>query len=385
MSGDLSENKYKVKADGLYQHNQNSYSKFTPQEIILFLEPNTNLSIICNIRVNSASKYHINIKNGNITLSYIKDGKDISIEINAPTQPVFYDRKIEKYYIKQLAQLLGINALGVIPQNYCNYFSMNLQCKFCEIVCSFVKTKIFDRALKPLHLVADSIKLALELDKSIKYLVITSGNFTQSNNECAQYYIDLLKLIKKELKNHDVYVYASLVPPKDRNLVREMKNVGYNAIAYNLEAWNEDNFKAISPGKATFIMGGLKSALREAVNIFGKGNVFSNTIYGIQSLQGIDGKTYNADRENKLLYECDYGHLELGVIPLHTIYHTIGCNKIGNIQLDLNSLKEFFNQYGMIMNQSDLIPPDREGVLFDLGSISNHPYNDVFILHKYYE
>ena len=87
---------------------------------------------------------------------------------------------------------------------------------------------------------------------------------------------------------------ACVGAPSDLSVIEKYKEAGYQHIATNLEVWDENYFKTICPGKEE-LCGGRKNwidTLKHEVEVFGKGNVRSVLVAGIEPkeslLEGIE-------------------------------------------------------------------------------------------------
>jgi hypothetical protein len=70
------------------------------------------------------------------------------------------------------------------------------------------------------------------------------------------------------------------------------------------------------------------------------------------------------------------------VLPLFTVYHYGGLNSIGRIDLDHHRFLEFAREHGRLVHDSHLVPSTRNAMIYGLGSIPNHFYNDLYYVAK---
>ncbi|MCK9293380.1 radical SAM protein [archaeon] len=357
---------FKKKVDALYSHTPYNYDKI-PQEIILYHDENTKLPIVCNIRFNKKSPYRVFLKDNILLLKY-----EDNLYIIEPTRiGNLYD-----YQFSESIQILGVNLAGIVLSNYCHFVHDNKKCRFCEIDsnCFNVKAKSRVEILKHFK--------KIKTKKDIKYLSITSGNFNKDYDKMLVFFIDFIKEIK--FINKDIKILLSLMPPSDDELLIKLKNVGCDMVAFNIEMLERKRFEKMVPGKNLLGYDLYVEKLKKAKSIFGAGNVYSNFVYGVQSLIKNRGDTFNGKEENDISLKGVKFLLKNGIIPLYTVYHTNGTNEIGDININIEKLINFSLDYGRLVLKSNLVDKDKKGVLFDLGSISNHVYNDAYILNKYY-
>ena len=71
------------------------------------------------------------------------------------------------------------------------------------------------------------------------------------------------------------------------------------------------------------------------------------------------------------------------IIPVVTIYHYGGFNRVGNINLSSSHTFDFFKTMGKKIFSSNLIPQNNDAIIFSNLSLSNTLYNESFMLAKY--
>jgi len=88
---------------------------------------------------------------------------------------------------------------------------------------------------------------------------------------------------------------AVIGAPADLSILEKYKEAGYSDISHNLEVWDKNLFALIVPGKSKR-NGGWEHWLRSlerSVEIFGRGNVHSNFVGGLDPKDGfIEGIEY---------------------------------------------------------------------------------------------
>jgi hypothetical protein len=299
------------------------------------------------------------------------------LEVQPLLEPEFYSQKYDEVEFWNYAQLMGEDLVGLVTKNSCHYFGIKKECTFCEIVPAFIQSdkKNYKKSNEILSTVLNS---TLE-DSVIKNVLLTSGN-AQNNNDVFIDYLSIIEKSKSQILRRNIYVLGLLMPPDDFSFINRLGEGGFSGVSFNLEVWGDEQFRIITPGKSDYGKAKIIEALKYAKDVFGVGNVYSNLIYGIQSLKN---GSYNPEVENNICLLATRELLKIGIVPLFTIYHTTDKNKIGKVNLDQNFCIDFFKKYAQLVLESNVIPSTRNSILFNLSSVTNHPYNDYFYLKKY--
>ena len=95
------------------------------------------------------------------------------------------------------------------------------------------------------------------------------------------------------------------------------RNAGADSCCYNLETWDAETFRAVCPGKATYV--GRErwiEALTGAVEVFGRGNVASAFVAGVELLPPAPGMS--PDRMIESIVEGSTFLLDRGIMPLYS-------------------------------------------------------------------
>ena len=362
----------------LYAHSDESSSRSIPDDILIG-GPTSNC--IVRIRFNSNSHLKIIQKYEEYFIHDSKKGREQLISfISAPQSS---QNLIKGHTLGSICSYLGIDLLGLIPSNYCFYFKNEKQCKFCEIIDTFKEKLEYRKAFKDLEIIENSVINALNIDSHLKFLAVTSGNL-KTYDFTAQYFCE----IGKALSHHPTFrklkqVLATLMPPDDFSLIPKIKETGFNKIYFALEVFEKNHFARVCPGKNEYGYERLLEALEFAIEIFGAGNVYTNFVYGIQSLdEDLNPLSYDSVKENEKALQACEKMLEKKIIPAFTLYHYSGYNSIGKIQLDSDQVFNFFCDWGALVHQSALVNENEPVVLFGPRTLSNTLFNDGYCLAK---
>jgi Thiamine biosynthesis enzyme ThiH and related uncharacterized enzymes len=128
--------------------------------------------------------------------------------------------------------------------------------------------------------IAEVVKAAY--DEGYTHVTITGG-FVPERREL-EYYLDVAEAIKEAIGRDDFNGTACIGAPLDHTVIDKYKEAGYSSIAFNTEVWRKEWFDIINPGKVT-ACGGFDNwikAIEYAIKVFGKGNVRSNFVVGLQ-------------------------------------------------------------------------------------------------------
>jgi len=119
--------------------------------------------------------------------------------------------------------------------------------------------------------------------------------------------------------------------------------------------------------------------MKYATASFGVGRVYTNLVYGVQSL-GVGSDAEDSAAENRLMLDAADRISAEGIVPTFTVYHSSGRNSTGFIKLSAEALYEHTYRYGQIVWNSGVIDHARQSILFTIGSLPNTTYNDGWVL-----
>lgn len=364
---------------GLYMHSDQHTSFAPPQEIIIDdlrdVLSKADGPFISNVRINQQSSWKLTQNGESLSLEH----EGIFHPVSLPQKPSFYDAEISGgIKVSKVAQKLGIDTVGVVPNNSCTYFGSGTECRFCEIVPNYAVARTNSRAKKSIDHMAEAITLAVTKDPSMRYLFLTTGN-DATYDETYNRYIELLQKIHPLMKERGITTFGVLMPPDNFSQIDRVHEAGLDTISFNLEVWDKNLFNIMTPGKASYGRDRMLEALDYGVDVFGKGNVLTNLIYGIQSYEfGNPRWKFNPKREEEILLDGIDQLLLRGILPTHTVYHTAGVNAIGPITLESEEMLDYHLKYARLAYDSGVVPVDRFGLFGGLGTVSNSLFNDAY-------
>ncbi len=378
--------KYVIKS--LYGYEKSKSDFIYPQEIILVPEAKEEVAFHCTVRRNDQSPWKLLFRDS----GYFLEKDNVSFSVGVPPKPPFYDVTLmigtNQIHVSNYVQKLGQDLLAIVIFNSCEYYSRNVQCAFCEIAETYKENRHLPRPKKNITETAYAICYALSHDHSLKGLLINGGNLSKSNDHTYLEIIRLLDEIKKiggESLLKDLDIGTIVMAPQNFQLLSEIRQAGVTEIYLNLEFWQEEKFLTFTPGKAGYGRERFFEILQEAVKVFGRGSVYSNLIYGVQSISLTPPYQYDPDMEERILLEGLDALASIDVVLTNTIYHSSGKNKLGPISIDADSLSQYHLAYGKKMNKMDLLTSKcskRNSVFGRMGSFPNSLNNEAYYVSK---
>lgn len=272
-----------------------------PAEIII--ERDNNKSIV-KLRYNEKSDYILRLNEKKLVeLWYMEKKVDIDIflvkiyQILEEQTPLIINNHRTK--VGDFVDIVGIDRISILLFEGCNNWNCGKACKFCDLHPKMKQDKVIRPTTNDLHkyetvkswwnetkqLYLEGIKYSLnrilkEISFPHKHLFIMAGNLPTNRDvwEIAEEVIyDMSKYL--DLNQFDSYLNIS---PHDNILrLKKVKKLGIKNVQYNLEIANKSLFEYTCPGKMNYDI--FVGKLKEAITVFGKGNVRSNFIFGLQN------------------------------------------------------------------------------------------------------
>ncbi|MFX1301207.1 MAG: radical SAM protein [Promethearchaeota archaeon] len=224
------------------------------------------------------------------------EGKIFPVQLVAA--PEFYqDRLSDGTPMTHIALMHGTDCLATTIVQHCDYFDQGLECQFCSITVSLeqgntILRKSPDQFLKVLK--------AAKKEKRASHLTLTMGTPDRPDRGVHEY-IEFVSAIRKQ---SDVPIHAQLEPPDSSDQLRALKDAGVDTVGIHLEIYDDDLRKHYCPGKfynASFF--DYYSAWRQAVRIFGRGQVSTFILLGL-------------GENPEQLHQGFKTTIEIGVIPV---------------------------------------------------------------------
>lgn len=263
----------------------------------LLLKQNNKESLV-KCRFNSNSPVEMFYKNDILSLKINNNVSKVTCNL-VPNYGFLKTKVNDEYCVEDYVDIVGMDRISILLYEGCYNWVCGKQCKFCDLHPKKATDKVTRPSINTLYKfksaeewwnfykedyfsnIKKSLDIILKQDVlKHKHLLIMAGNLTDSKMawKC------LLELTDYLSKHFDMNIfdsYANVCPQPDVESLKLLKTHGIKQVQYNLEVSNPNKFAEMCPGKVSYDEFKLK--LFEAVTVFGKGNVRSNMVIGLQN------------------------------------------------------------------------------------------------------
>lgn len=227
------------------------------------------------------------IKKENDKFYLLKKG-ELIFEVTLQIKPKFFNKRTSSGIV--IGDFIGYNRgkkISTVFSDECSLFEKGEACKFCG----------FNGAIRHADQeeAGNFIKTAKQIGEAVRegykegynHFVVTGG-FIPERREL-EYYVDIAEAIREETGIEDFNGTPVVGAPLDLEVIDRYKEAGFRTIATNIEIWNRDMWRAICPGKEKYCGGrqNWENTLKHEVEVFGRGNVRSCIVAGIESKESV--------------------------------------------------------------------------------------------------
>ena len=219
------------------------------------------------------------------------------VSLSLTDEPAFYQLTTEDGIpYSHIATLHSRDVLATTVLQTCiRYESRRKACKFCSIGQSLSAGRTI--AHKTPQQLAQVARAAVELD-GVQHMVMTTGT-PATPDRGAKVLCDSAVAIKAAV---DIPIQAQCEPPSDPAWYQRMKDAGIDSLGMHLELATQSLRQQLMPGKAEVTIDDYLVAFRQAVAVFGRGQVSTYLLAGL------------GDTREALLTRC-HQLIEIGVYP----------------------------------------------------------------------
>lgn len=276
-----------------------------PQE--LYINPEED-RLICAVNVNDFSEWNLIYKDN----QYWVSDNTVQIPVSFPLRPDFYDYDFKSRNVNSLSQvvtLYGGGSLGIFAYGTCYLVELNKPCAYCSVPTGHDPKRDFLYTITP-EQAYEAVKLALsDTEAPLSQIMLNGGNFSDMDKSF-MYYVSILKRILDAVEESGLKIEVHLIvyPPQNLDLLEALKGMNV-CVAMNTEVYDPELFEEYCPGKVE-IAGRehMFNALAKAIEVLGKGRVFSILVGGLESVDSLsEGLQFLAN---------------MGVTPVINVLHT---------------------------------------------------------------
>ena len=294
-------------------------------------------------------------KEGNLVA--IVDGEKIkNIEIHFVKEPEYYSKTLQNGdYVKKYVSACGLDELNIIPWKGC---AISKGCKFCGIN-NFIKSddlsahkisknnKEWNQVCEEyLNNLEEAILIAKKSEcyREHAHVIIIAGNLDDNNLDFeAEVFVQIAKRVTPLVRDiSEEGVVVVITPPKNYKYIDKLKSVGVEKVVFNLEAITERAFEKYCPGKSNLGYQFFIDRLKYAIDIFGKGNVWTNIVFGLESIEETLKKCAELVADGVVI-SANVLHLDKG--------NSLDCNVPS-----IKDIVEFFYGLEILNNQEGFVP-----------------------------
>ncbi len=169
---------------------------------------------------------------------------------------------------------------------YCDYFRTKQECRFCNLTPAqdFYPDENISNARKTADQIGDVIEVARAAHPNPKSIMTRGTPHDKHGHGGTIQMLDMLSARFPYTNDRErTKVLMTVTPTKNIADVKLLYDAGLHSVSFNFEVFDRGYWKAIVPGKDSYIGRDLwEASLVEAVKHFGPGRVFSALIAGLE-------------------------------------------------------------------------------------------------------
>lgn len=272
-------------------------AKLTPLPESLILRDGT--TVLTDPTPIEQNPYLVDFIDGQLVLT---DQGTMIEEVEYWSKPDFYGKRTASGKPMEFIVTARPQRLQVMPSSYCHFWKNDHGCKYCDIVnhAKHQKSELgVSTKLKPKE-VSEVIQEALKQPGRFSSICLTAGSDTRGVepfDEEVEYYVELLQVIGENFKTEKFPSQLIATAFSEKQLEKIYRETGLMGYTADIEVLNENLFNWICPGKAEWVgYQEWKNRLINAVGIFGRGNVNTGIVAGVEL-----AKPHGFSNENEAL------------------------------------------------------------------------------------
>lgn len=321
-----------------------------------------------------ANPYIIDFMDGKL---YVTDKGKVLEEVDYWYRPDFYDKKTSSGIPMKDIVTARPQRLQIMPSSYCHFWTNGNGCKYCDIVNHLKREKAelkIPAKLNPYD-IAEAVREAVKQQGRFSSICLTAGSDTRGKepfDEEVEYYIRILKAIGENFKTKKFPSQLIGTAYNEKQLLRLHEETGLTSYTADIEVLDEKLFNWICPGKAEWIgYKEWKNRLVTAAKIFGKGNVNTGIVSGVEF-----AKPYGFKSEEEAIKSVLYEAEDLASQGVSTVFVVWIPRPDSYFHDQKNASLEYYVRMAIGLN--DLRIKYNLGINFDdYRRCGNHPDGDL--------
>jgi len=219
---------------------------------------------------------------------FLRDKAEFIENVDLWPQPAYYGKTTSSGTQMKFVITARPQRLNIFQSSFCHFWANGKGCKFCDIVTHTQHQK--KEWGIPTRLTAqdveETLREAIKEPGRFSGICLTAGSDIAGDDifdREVDFYVEILQAVGRVLKSR--YFPSQLIGSafNEKQLERLRRETGLSSYTSDLEVLNEHLFNWICPGKAEKIgYQEWKARLVRAVDIFGRGNVGSGLVGGIE-------------------------------------------------------------------------------------------------------
>lgn len=232
-------------------------------------------------RLTCISPFEIDVENDNNVL-VLKYYRYLVGEIEIRKKILIGDINITDKIKASDITYMSNDRLRIFHRNGCYYKEKDIGCKFCD-----VENKKNDFTI---DIIKSAIELYSQCDNINHYLI---GGGSDDPTSTFDSIFEIVKYLRGKTQKK---ISIMTTPPNENRIIKKLKEYGVNEVIYNIEIFDRNLAKKFMPGKGSIPLTRYTQALKKSIDIFGKGNVRSMLILGLESRESfLNGIEYLSD------------------------------------------------------------------------------------------
>ncbi|MFW5846879.1 MAG: radical SAM protein [Nanoarchaeota archaeon] len=260
-----------------------SLSDWTEKKLVLPSDIKVDNRVYIGVRYNPTSRWKLKKDNGFLK---VENTNKESISVELIPRPDYYDSRIsDGKKLQEIGVACGNHGFSFFINSFCEYFMNDENCRFCGLVPT--QKKFSDTVKKKkLYQVSEVTAEILDSREKIDFIQLSGGSKYNHDVEVRNY-ISFIKNINKQLKKRGlegmIPIHMTSMPPRNLNILNELKDAGLDTLSFDMECPSEEYFKKYCPGKEkSYGYKNMRDSLKKAQEVFGEGNVYSIVLMGIE-------------------------------------------------------------------------------------------------------